>query len=64
MTFTFRDSSTGQINTLDIPHLSTEEFVAGHRALVNGVAAHCAYPQLSDEEREFMVSGKFPVKQA
>ena len=62
MKFTFRCQATGQINTLDIPALDPEAFLAGHRALVNGVAVHNAYPQLSEEEREFMVSGKLPER--
>lgn len=59
MDVTILSSITGEPNTMDLP--VTEEQLRRH---ASGELAQTVFPHLSQEEREFLISGCTPEEQA
>jgi hypothetical protein len=50
----------GQENSMEIPSLNEAQFVRGEIARSEGALIQNVYPQLSADEREFLITGITP----
>jgi hypothetical protein len=59
MLITRKSRFSGKTNTMDLPVLEIE-----YSAWMNGVPAQTAFPNLSADQREFIISGTTPEEWA
>lgn len=60
MIITRTNRINGQENSMEIPSLNEAQFVRGEIARSEGALIQNVYPQLSADEREFLITGITP----